>query len=116
MNLAWFDSAAFDAHDEGRGHPERPERLQAIREGLAKGGVESRVTRLEPRPATLDELAAVHDRAYVEALRDVCEKGGAQLDPDTRAVPASWTAALLAAGAAVDASLGVMTGRFRRAF
>ncbi len=114
MSVAWLDSPAFDAHDEGRGHPERPERLRAIREGLSR--LESRLVRPAPRPATTAELSAVHDARYVEALRQRCAAGGGQLDPDTRVVPASWDAALLAAGAAVEATLGVLEGRFGRAF
>jgi len=58
-----------------------------------------------PRRATEDELALVHPRPYLEALRVFCEAGGGSLDPDTISVPGSWDTALLAAGgglAAID--------------
>jgi acetoin utilization deacetylase AcuC-like enzyme len=116
MATGWFDTPAFDAHDAGRGHPERPERLHALREGLVRAGVSSRVERIEPRPATRDELAAVHDPRYVDALAEICARGGGALDGDTSVVPASWSAALLAAGAAVEATMAVLDGRLRRAF
>jgi acetoin utilization deacetylase AcuC-like enzyme len=51
-------------------------------------------------------LAVVHDERYVDEFRRFCQSGGGYLDPDTYAVPASWDAALHAAGAgpaAVDA-------------
>lgn len=79
------------AHDAGDRHPEAPERIRAIREGLSRRhGVEY----VEADPATVDELAAVHDRAYVESLRDFCSNGGGRWDPDTVAVEATWDSVL----------------------
>ncbi|MCL1598271.1 MAG: histone deacetylase [Actinomycetia bacterium] len=54
-------------------------------------------------------LVEIHDSSYVEEVRRFCEDGGGSFDPDTYAVPASWAAALHAAGAgpcAVDALTG----------
>ncbi len=51
-------------------------------------------------------LEEIHDASYVEEVRRFCMGGGGSFDPDTYAVPASWDAALHAAGAgpaAVDA-------------
>jgi acetoin utilization deacetylase AcuC-like enzyme len=44
-------------------------------------------------------LETVHDRSYIEHIQAFCLGGGGALDPDTYAVPASWGAALRAAGA-----------------
>ncbi|MDP1806260.1 MAG: histone deacetylase, partial [Acidimicrobiales bacterium] len=90
-------------HDAGPGHPERPARVTAALEGIASAGLGDALVRVEPRPATMEELALVHDRAYVDALRRFCEKGGGSLDIDTGAGPGSWDAALVAAGAGLDA-------------
>ncbi len=57
--------------------------------------------------ATEEQLLAVHPAEYVQSVREHCEAGRA-LDADTPVVPASWEAALRAAGAActlVDALL-----------
>jgi len=89
-------------HVAGYGHPERPERVEAAIRGIREAGL-SDVVWVEPREATVDELALVHERGYVEALRRFCEKGGGSLDMDTSAVPASWTAAVVAAGSGLDA-------------
>jgi acetoin utilization deacetylase AcuC-like enzyme len=88
-------------HDAGRGHPERPERL-----GAALRGARASSGDIEERPAPLaevDDLYGVHDPSYVSAIRDFCAAGGGVLDADTAAVPASWTAALRAAGAGLAA-------------
>jgi acetoin utilization deacetylase AcuC-like enzyme len=90
-------------HVAGYGHPERPERVEAAVQGIREAGLGDDVVWVEPREATVEELALVHERGYVAALRRFCEKGGGMLDIDTSAVPASWKAALVAAGAGLEA-------------
>ena len=88
-------------HDAGPGHPERPERLAAAISGVRGwgGDVKERSAPL----AEVDDLHAVHDPAYVAAIRDFCSSGGGALDADTSAVAASWPAALRAVGAGLAA-------------
>jgi acetoin utilization deacetylase AcuC-like enzyme len=101
--LLVFSHPACLEHVAGHGHPERPERVEAAVRGIRDAGLGEDLVWVEPREATLDELALVHERGYVEAIRRFCEKGGGMLDIDTSAVPESWTAALVAAGAGLDA-------------
>ena len=103
-------------HDNGPGHPERPERLLAIRQRLAERGVLDRLLLLQPDEASLDSLARVHDRAYIEAIRRACERAPVRLDPDTGVSPGSWRAALLSAGGALLACDAVLAGKARSAF
>ncbi len=116
MATGLFDSDVFLQHDSGAGHPERPARLAAIRQGLERSGLLSRLVRVEPQPATLAELGAVHDAGYVDALRRFCKQGGGHLDADTHVGTKSWGAALAAAGAAIGAAVDVLEGRLSRAF
>jgi acetoin utilization deacetylase AcuC-like enzyme len=85
------------------GHPERPDRLRAVRAGIESLHLDTDIVELEPRAATPDELVRVHSAEYLERLRAFCRSGGGSLDPDTYATPASWEAALLAAGAGLVA-------------
>ena len=103
-------------HVAGYGHPERPERVEAAVQGIRDAGLGDDVVWVEPREATVDELALVHERGYVEALRRFCEKGGGMLDIDTSAVPESWKAALVAAGAGLDAAERLDRGEADAAF
>lgn len=97
--LVIFDDPAFDRHDPGMWHPECPERLPAIRTGLA-----GHPWTVRPgRPATDDELARVHTREHVARIR-ACAGKTMALDPDTHTSPGSVEAALRAAGAAVEAA------------
>jgi acetoin utilization deacetylase AcuC-like enzyme len=64
---------------------------------------------LEAPAATREQLTAVHAPRHVEAIEALCARGGGFIDADTAAVPATWEAALRAAGGAValvDALLG----------
>ncbi|WP_254546398.1 histone deacetylase family protein [Halomarina pelagica] len=85
------------SHDAGPRHPERPDRLRAIRRALAR---QHSVTYADPDDATVEEVCAVHDDAYVDSVREFCEDGGGQWDPDTVAVETTWDAALASAGIA----------------
>jgi len=95
------------AHDTGERHPETPDRLRAIRRALARQhGVEY----VDPGPADPDTVATVHDRSHVDAVREFCESGGGNWDPDTVAVEATYDAALASAGLAVWAAETALEG------
>jgi len=102
-SLLVFSHPACLGHVAGFGHPERPERVKAAVRGIREAGLGDDVVWMEPREATVEELALVHERDYVEELRRFCERGGGMLDLDTGAVVESWTAALVAAGSGLEA-------------
>ncbi len=93
---------ASDDHAH-RGHPERPDRLGAVRDGLADLHLGEDLLQLDSRPATAAQLELVHSRRYLDQLREFCRSGGGALDPDTYATSASWDAAQQAAGAGLVA-------------
>lgn len=85
------------AHETGPRHPETPDRIRAIREGLAEHhGVEY----VESDPVAVDRVTRVHDPDYIEEIRAFCERGGGRWDQDTVACPETWEAALASAGLA----------------
>jgi len=116
MRIAFVTHPQYLAHDAGFGHPERPERLRAVRDGVARAGLDDELVAVAPRPATKAEVEVVHDDGYVEALERFCLSGGGQLDPDTGAGTASWDAALLAAGAGLSVVDRLDAGEFTAAF
>ncbi|AZQ13427.1 histone deacetylase [Halorubrum sp. PV6] len=94
-------------HDTGERHPENPDRLRAIRRGLAKRhGVEY----AEPDPATREEVVAVHDATYVDELEAFVADGGGSWDPDTVVSEGTWDAALTSAGLAQWAARSALDG------
>jgi acetoin utilization deacetylase AcuC-like enzyme len=115
MRVGLYDDPIFREHDSGFGHPERPERLDALRRGLREAGVEPKLELLAPRPATAAELLRVHTEEHV--ARVAATRGRTvRFDPDTQAGPRSYEAALAAAGAVVDAVDRVLDGELDRAF
>jgi acetoin utilization deacetylase AcuC-like enzyme len=106
----------FEEHDAGRGHPERPDRVRAVLDGLDAGAPSDARRRLEPRRATRDELERVHTVDYLDRLERFCKEGGGRLDADTGASAASWEAALLAAGSGLEAADALERGDGDSAF
>jgi acetoin utilization deacetylase AcuC-like enzyme len=114
MTTRLFTDARFLEHDQGPGHPESPDRLRAILALLETKPIAG-TERLSPREATRDELLFAHDAAYVDHVDSVAGRD-VRLDPDTMMSAGSHRAALLAAGAAAQATEDVMAGRAENAF
>src|SRR5688572_10259981 len=93
------DDELFDQHVSPPGHPERPARLKAAREGVEASALGRAALRLPPRDATLDELGRVHEAGYLQSLLERSGKSG-YLDADTFHSPRSFDAARRASGAA----------------
>ncbi len=91
------------AHDTGRAHPERPERLLAALEGVRAVDEHLLSGAAVPRPAQASELGLVHTQQMISRVTSMAARGGGHLDPDTPMVSASLDAALLAAGAVLTA-------------
>jgi acetoin utilization deacetylase AcuC-like enzyme len=105
MNFG-FQAVCLD-HDPGPRHPESPDRLRAIREGLSgRHGV----AYVDADPATVADVTAVHDEDYVEEVRAFCAEGGGSWDADTVAVEETWDAALASAGLATWAADTALDG------
>ena len=110
----------------GRGHPECPERLDAIDDRLLISGVGDALDRREAPLASLSDIELAHGKMFVAAIRGLSERlhdelaaGGpsyAQVDPDTAMNPQTWAAALRGAGAALAATDAVMAGELENAF
>ena len=110
----------------GPGHPECPERLDAIEDRLLICGVGDALVRREAPLASLSDIELAHGRMMVAALRglsdglaDDIQAGGpayAQIDPDTAMNVHTWNAALRAAGAVIAATDSVLAGEMENAF
>ena len=100
------------------GHPERPERVDAVVEGVRDGTRAAGATLVErgAGPISVDQAATIHQRGYLDWLAAREADGGGWLDPDTYVVPGSWNAARVAAGLAVAAVEAVHAGEATVAF
>lgn len=102
-----------------RGHPEGPERLDAINRALDETGLRDRLVALTPRPISLERLARVHRPGHIERVKAVADHGGGGLSgrgDETYVAPRSYEAALLASGAVVTGIDAVLRGEVKNAF
>jgi acetoin utilization deacetylase AcuC-like enzyme len=103
----WLRHDSGMAHDVP-GHPERPARIRALEGEMSAQSWFGAA--LEPAPAaSREQLHRIHPPEYVAFIEDLCAAGGGAIDADTYALPATFVAALHAAGGAcalVDALCG----------
>jgi acetoin utilization deacetylase AcuC-like enzyme len=110
----------------GNGHPECPQRLEAIDQRLRSQGLADQLDWREAPLAPIADLELAHGRMHIaslrgltDGLRDEVLAGGpthAQIDPDTCINVHTWDAALRSAGAAIAATDAVMAGEMDNAF
>ena len=103
MRIPLFFHPDMIRHSGGPGHPERPERLQAIREHLLSAPYAEHLQWPECTPVDRSKVDAVHDRRYIDRLERASASPVTFFDTDTSANEWSYRAALLAAGASVAA-------------
>ncbi|MBX9835348.1 MAG: histone deacetylase family protein [Burkholderiaceae bacterium] len=113
-------------HEMGPGHPECPDRLDAIEDRLLVSGVFDALERYDAPQAAAADLELAHDRMHVAVMRGYSEllaedvlAGGpefSQIDPDTSINVHTWNAALRSAGAGMAATDAVMAGEIENAF
>ncbi|WP_022979283.1 histone deacetylase family protein [Ideonella sp. B508-1] len=121
MTTAYFSHPDCRLHDMGAGHPECPQRLDAIEDQLLSSGVDVALTRFDVPLAAHSDLLLAHTEGYLteleEFIRQAIDTGEHRaLDPDTYVGPHTWQAALRSAGAAVAATDAVIDGRAENAF
>lgn len=87
---------------------------------IVGSGLYDDVTPLSARLARPDDVALYHTRQHIEHVRAVCAAGGGEAGHEsgesTPVVPASWEAALLAAGGGMAAVDAVIAGQVDNAF
>src|SRR5690242_1034971 len=97
-----------------RGHPERPERFDAVMGALRGAGLLDGMGRIESRDATDEELRFCHTAEYLRTAKHDVVSGERYLSTgDTNITPNSWDVALRATGGVLNAVDAVMTGKAR---
>ena len=122
----FFTHPACRQHDMGAGHPECPQRLDAIADRLLSSGILDVLDQRTAPAAPITDLELAHGRMHIaslrgltDSLRDDIAAGGpthTPIDPDTTMNVHTWEAALSAAGAALAATDAVIAGELENAF
>ena len=92
MTTAFYTHPDCRGHDMGAGHPECPQRLDAIDDYLIASGLADVLERREAPVVAMADLGRAHESRYVGELRDLLEGIAAEgqsraIDPDTVACP-----------------------------
>jgi acetoin utilization deacetylase AcuC-like enzyme len=125
MTTALVYDPIFREHLVPPDHPERPQRVEMVMEYLKTLNWLERdgLVQLTPRAATLDELAAIHERSYIQEVEAISKEAAAQgekailqIGTDTYASAKSYEAALKAAGAPITAIDALMEGKINNAY
>lgn len=103
-------------HDTGPGHPERPDRLRAIKK-VMDHEIFDDLIRVEAPMANVGDIERAHPGEYIDAIREAVPQDGlVRVDGDTVLSPKSWDAAMRAVGSGIEAVDQVMTGKAANAF
>ncbi len=108
----YYSHPACDEHDPRAHmpeHPDTPERLEAIEQGLSEQGWLGWERREAP-PADEAQLELIHSSHHVRAIRELCLAGGGAIDGDTFVGEPSYRAALHAAGGACEMVRALLAG------
>ena len=97
MSILLVTHESSGAHVTPSGHPESVDRLRPVIEGARAATTE--IVELAAPAVDRSVLELVHASAYIDEVAEFCALGGGSLDPDTYVAPASFAAAVHAAGA-----------------
>ncbi|MBF0376144.1 MAG: histone deacetylase [Desulfamplus sp.] len=104
-------------HDTGPYHPEMPERLIAIHNGIKDGGLLDHLTIIPASRAELKWIETVHDKNYIRRFEEICLCGHTTFeDQDNGICHDSYETAFLAVGGILDTIDMVMEGKIDNAF
>lgn len=115
MKVGYVYSPLFLKHSAA-GHPESPQRLEAIMQVWQDTHLIDKLVAIEPTPATDEQLFRVHSPKHLKTIEYADRRGGLQIDGDTYMNKYSRQAAYLAAGAAMNAVDAVMAGTVDASF
>ena len=100
MSTAVVWNPACRHHYAGAGHPERPQRFEAVLEALRR---QPQIPLIQAKPADRAAIERVHPPEYVDMLEARSQRGGGALDGDTFLAPRSLESVYASAGVALQA-------------
>ncbi|MEI8139114.1 MAG: histone deacetylase [bacterium] len=117
LKTAFLYDPVFLKHQTGWAHPEKRQRLTALLKHLKETGLWESLRHIQPRPASIEAITAIHTACYVDQIR-LASSTGKLFKPDevTLGSPGTYEAALMAAGAVLTALDAVMLHQVQNAF
>ena len=107
----------YQLHTTGNYHPEVPDRLSRVYEGIKQAGLLPKLVLINASRADMKWIEMVHDRDYIQRFEAACSSGVNMFDsPDNQMCAETYETALLAVGGILDVARQVMDGTLDNAF
>ncbi len=104
-------------HDTGPEHPEAPQRLQAVYEGIEQAGLLPKLTLIQASRVEEKWVKAVHAEGHIRRFEEACLCGYGEFGhPDNQMCNETFDIAMLAVGGVIEAVKMVMEGKLDNAF
>ncbi|WP_420622269.1 class II histone deacetylase [Candidatus Poriferisodalis sp.] len=130
MTTGFVSAEEYFWHDTGSGwvlpadtaalqpfqHPENPETKRRLLNLLRRSGLLDELTLIEPRRATVEDVALVHRRPYIDSIAEMSRDSGGNAGGFTPFGHGSYETALLSAGGALAAVDAVLDGTVDNAY
>lgn len=120
MTVRLFRSKKATLYDYGPDHPESPDRVYAIEDQLLSSGLDFSCEHQDAEPASIKHLLLAHSFEHIDGLMTKSSvlqpDETVWIDDDTGMTKDTFEAALLSAGAGVNAVDWVMAGNNRHGF
>jgi len=113
-DILFYYPKGHSAHSE-IGHPERPERVEVIKQALEAVDLWHDDRLLYPIDIPTEVLYCVHTAEYLKWLKTTCQNAQ-HIDMDTYTTPATWDLAHQTAGGAAGIAKAVWNGDSQRGF
>jgi acetoin utilization deacetylase AcuC-like enzyme len=111
MTTAYLFDPVFLKHTTGWGHPERPERLEAIHSAIASAAYYNDLVKVAASLAEMKYIELIHSRSYILRAEQEIKSGASHLDSmDTVVCRKSYDVALMAVGGSLNVCDTLMKG------
>jgi len=107
----------YQLHTTGNYHPEVPDRLSRVYEGIKQAGLLPKLVLINASRADMKWIEMVHEKDYIQRFEAACSSGVNMFDsPDNQMCSETYETALLAVGGVIDVARQVMDGTLDNAF
>jgi acetoin utilization deacetylase AcuC-like enzyme len=116
MKIALTELIQENKHPAPSGHPENPERMKYAVEHVLDSDIGVDIDIVNPTTTNTDCIYDVHQREYLDRVRELSEQGGGYLDGETFVGSQGFGAALETASAAIASVGAIINKRYKRIF
>jgi len=97
-------------------HPEAPERIKNVHSLLTSSRLIDFLIQISPTVVDRSILELVHDKRYIDTVRELSESGGGRIEPETPLSERSYEIALLAVGGCITGVEAILRGEVENVY